>query len=66
MDWVKVPEKVELAVREHQNGSTFVFLLNFDHTPQEIEVEKEAKDLFTGTVVSGRVTMNPFDVLILE
>ncbi|WP_121613511.1 beta-galactosidase [Mesobacillus foraminis] len=66
VDWVKVPEKVELAVRKHQNGSTFVFLLNFDHSPQEIEVEKEAKDLLTGTIVSGSVTMNPFDVLILE
>ncbi len=66
VDWLKLPEKVELAIREHQNGETYVFLLNYADTPQEIQLAKEATEHLTGVKLKDKVTMKPFDVLVIS
>ncbi|WP_307345870.1 beta-galactosidase trimerization domain-containing protein [Metabacillus malikii] len=61
----ELPEEIELAIR-HKDGKDFIFLLNYAHTAQEVVVKKEYKDAITGDHVTGKVTLGPFDVLVLE
>lgn len=47
-----LPEKCELAVREKE-GTRYIFVLNYDRNPAEIQLRKQVADLWTGESVSG-------------
>jgi beta-galactosidase len=61
-----LPQNVELALREHQDGNRIVFLLNYAKTPQFIQVHQLATNLFTGELLQGEVTLAAYDVLLLS
>ena len=61
-----LPQNVELAIREHQEGNRIVFLLNYANTPQLIQVHQLATNLFTGELLQGELTLAAYDVLLLS
>jgi beta-galactosidase GanA len=61
-----LPKWVELAVRKHEDGRQFVFLLNYADTAQSITVHKPMTDLMSGKAVAGEATLAPYDVLVLR
>lgn len=61
-----LPKQVELAIREHQEGSRIAFLLNYANQPQPIQVHQPMKNLLTGEILSGEVTLAAYDVLLLS
>ncbi len=61
-----LPQNVELAIREHQEGNRIVFLLNYAKTPQVIQVHQLATNLFTGELLQGELTLAAYDVLLLS
>jgi len=60
-----LPESVELSIRKKE-GKEFVFLLNYSHEPQEIDVKQEMTDILTGERIYQKVRMKAYDVLVLE
>ncbi|MBD1382191.1 beta-galactosidase [Metabacillus arenae] len=64
-DQFDLPEKIELAIRS-KVGNDYVFLLNYADTTQKIVVKRKMRDAITGNIISNKVTMQPFDVLVLE
>lgn len=60
-----LPESVELSIRKKE-GKEFVFLLNYSHEPQDIDVKQEMTDILTGEKVYQKVRMKAYDVLVLE
>jgi beta-galactosidase len=60
-----VPAGVERTVR--QSGDTlYVFLLNHTPVPQSINIPGQHKDLVTGNMRGGAVTLAPYDVIVLH
>ena len=67
VDWLTVPDDVELVVREDgSNGRRMYFLLNYTPQTQEIALGRPVTDLLTGAVVSGSIGMSPYGVMILD
>ncbi|WP_048717180.1 beta-galactosidase [Bacillus sp. 522_BSPC] len=60
-----LPDSVELSIRKKE-GQEFVFLLNYSHLPQEINVKQEMTDILTGEKVYQKVRLKGYDVLVLE
>ncbi|OME72072.1 beta-galactosidase [Paenibacillus odorifer] len=64
VDWLVLPEDVELQVR-NGTSSSYTFLLNYSEAPVAIHLHETKMDLLSGTTLSGEVTMEGFGVLIL-
>lgn len=62
---LKLPEECELCVRE-KDGKQYFFVLNYSSGEQEIQVEQEMKDLFSGEKMYGTVRLAGYQVLCLE
>ena len=60
-----VPRGVERTVRESGN-TQWIFFLNHTAAPQAITVSGQHKDAVTGTARSGKITLAPYDVLVLQ
>lgn len=65
VDWLVLPEDVELQVR-NGTSSSYTFLLNYSEVPASIHLHETKMDLLSGTTLSGEVTMEGFGVLILH
>lgn len=65
VDWLVLPEDVELQVRNGASSS-YTFLLNYSEAPASIHLHETKKDLLSGTTLSGEVTMEGFGVLVLH
>ncbi|MEK4296206.1 MULTISPECIES: beta-galactosidase [Paenibacillus] len=65
VDWLVLPEDVELQVR-NGTSSSYTFLLNYSEAPVAIHLHETKMDLLSGTTLSGEVTMEGFGVLILH
>ncbi len=62
---LNVPTGVERTVR--QSGNTqWIFFLNHTAAPQVITVSAQHKDAVTGGARSGKITLAPYDVLVLQ
>lgn len=60
-----VPQGVERTVR--QSGNTqWLFLLNHTPTPQTVAIAGQHRELLPGTTHGGKVTLAPYDVMILQ
>ncbi len=60
-----VPQGVEVTVRE-SDDARFLFLLNGTAERRRIHVGDGGRDLVSGEMASGEVTLDPLGVLILE
>lgn len=64
---VSLQRDIELCIRKQERSSdSYWFLLNYAHEPREIECHGIYRDVLTGRQLEGRVTVDPFGVLILE
>lgn len=60
-----LPRDIELAIREQQDGRRIIFLLNYAHTQQQIQLHYPATNLLTGEIIQSEVTLPAHDVLLL-
>ncbi len=59
-DALDLPESCELAVR-----GGYAFVLNYLKTPAAVTLRRPMKDLLTGGVLSGEVSLKPYGALVL-
>jgi len=62
---LKVPESVEVSLREKE-GTRVFFLLNHQSTPVRIQFYKPMHDFLTGNTFSGNYDLPPHGVLVLD
>jgi beta-galactosidase len=60
-----IPRGVERTVRKSGN-TQWLFYLNHAAAPQTVTLAAQYKDLLSGTTRSGKVTLAPYDVLVLQ
>jgi beta-galactosidase len=60
-----VPRGVEITVR-HAGDRQWIFVLNHSSKPQEASLPGQFTDLLTGATQAGKVTLGPYDVLVLQ
>jgi len=59
------PEEVEVNIRE-KDDRRFIFVNNFSDKMTQIEIKREMFDLIAEKSVQGKITMDPFGIMILE
>ncbi|MBQ8094483.1 MAG: beta-galactosidase [Clostridia bacterium] len=64
-DVIIMPESCELAVRQNDSG-TYLFVLNYLKMQAEIEIKTAMLDLISGKVISGKVEIPGYGVLVLK
>ena len=68
-DLLVLPESVELAVREGEQGKV-LFLMNYDKTPVPVEIKKKDGETWcnalNGKKAAGRMIISGYDVLVLK
>ena len=62
---LKVPENVEVSMREKE-GTRVFFLLNHQNSPVRIQFYKPMHDFLTGNSFSGNYDLTPYGVLVLD
>ena len=62
---LKVPENVEVSMREKE-GSRIYFLLNHQNSPIRIQFYKPMHDFLTGNNIAGNYDLQPHGVLVLD
>jgi beta-galactosidase len=62
---LKVPESVEVSMREKE-GTRVFFLLNHQNSPVRIQFYKPMHDFLTGSTFSGNYDLPPHGVLVLD
>jgi beta-galactosidase len=60
-----LPRGVERTVRKSGN-TQWIFLLNHTAAPQAITLSGQHKDALTGAARTGKITLAPYDVLVLQ
>lgn len=68
-DLLVLPESVEFAVREGEQGKV-LFLMNYDKTPVPVEIKKKDGEtwcnVLNGKKAAGRLIISGYDVLVLK
>ena len=59
------PDNVEIVRRVHE-GADHWFILNHGSVPQEVTIPASGIDLLTGKAVSGNITVNGLDALVVR
>ena len=62
---LKVPENIEVAMRE-RDGSRIYFLLNHQNSPIRVQFYKPMHDFLTGNNIVGNYDLVPHGVLVLD
>ncbi len=62
---LKVPENVEVSMREKE-GTRVFFLLNHQNSPVRVQFYKPMHDFLTGSTFSGNYDIPPHGVLVLD
>jgi hypothetical protein len=62
---LKVPENIEVSMREKE-GTRIFFLLNHQNSPVRIQFYKPMHDYLTGSSFSGNYDIPPYGVLVLD
>ena len=64
-DVIHVPESCEIAVRA-KGEDRYLFVLNYDKKPAQIELCRKATDLYTGQEVSGQIQLEGYETLVVK
>lgn len=64
-DIFELPKEVELAIRSI-DGKQYIFILNYMSQDMEINIKVPLLDLLSGNVLTGKVILEKFGVLVLE
>ena len=59
------PENVEIIRRVH-SGHDYWFILNHNITPREIQLPASGIDVITNRSLTGKITIEGFEVLVIE
>lgn len=59
------PENVEIIRRVH-SGHDYWFILNHNATPREIQLPANGIDVITNRSLTGKITIDGFEVLVIE
>ena len=62
---IELPETCEIAVRRKE-GAAYLFVLNYKKTPAELTLRTEGTDLYTGSRVSGKVTLDGYGTMVIK
>ncbi|HZQ94960.1 MAG TPA: beta-galactosidase [Candidatus Sulfotelmatobacter sp.] len=60
----EIPPGMDFALRQ-RDGHSFLFLLNFAADPQTVKISGEHRDLLSGKILSGQVTVAGLDLRVL-
>ena len=64
-DVVHVPESCEIAVRR-KGEDRYLFVLNYDRNPVQIELRQRGIDLYTGKEVSGQRKLEGYGTMVVK
>ncbi len=64
-DVIHAPEGCEIAVRA-KGDDRYLFVLNYDKNPVEVELLQKGTDLYTGQEVSGKVELKGYQTLVVK
>lgn len=64
-DALELPECCELALREKE-GKKYYFVLNYSKDAVSIRLKQPMTDLYTKTVMSGDIALEPYGTLVLS
>lgn len=64
-DTIVIPKECELAVRVKDN-TEFIFVLNYSEKSQIINCKKSLGNLYTDEIVSGEITLKPYETIVLK
>lgn len=62
---IEIPKEAELAIRSTLSQQ-YLFVLNYMAYPIEVTLHKPMTNLFTHSLVEGKLSLEPYGVLILE
>lgn len=62
---VEAPSTCEIAVRE-KDGVKYLFILNYMTEPAEITLYKEGMDLYTGEMISGKMSIEKYGTKVIR
>ena len=61
-----MPPGVEVTVREDDEGTRYLFLLNGTGVVQAVDLREGGHDLVAGVGVSGEVVLDPLQVMVVR
>jgi beta-galactosidase len=64
-DIMELPKEAELAVRS-KDGEDYMFILNYLPSSITIDVKKPVIDLLSGNVISGKIELGKYGVMVLK
>lgn len=64
-DVIHAPEGCEIAVRR-KGSDRYLFVLNYDKKPVDIELLKKGTDLYTGQEISGKMELKGYQTLVVK
>jgi beta-galactosidase len=63
---LRVPDAVEVSMRQKEGGAKLYFLINHHHSPVRIQLFKPLHDLLSDTTISGNHDLPPHGILVLH
>ena len=64
-DVIHAPEGCEIAMRK-KGDDRYLFVLNYDKQPVQIELRRQGTDLYTGKEVSGQIKLEGYQSLVVK
>lgn len=64
--WLRLPQQVELGIRESKGGERYAFLLNYGAESASIRIEEPCFELLSGETIEGEAEMPAYGVMILQ
>ena len=65
-DIVEAPAGCEIALRTGKDRLGYLFVLNYEKTPQSIQIKRKSADLYTGEELEGERLLAPYETLVLK
>ena len=65
-DIVEAPAGCEIALRTGKDRPGYLFVLNYEKTPQSIQIKRKSADLYTGEELEGERLLAPYETLVLK
>ncbi|WP_422661480.1 beta-galactosidase [Paenibacillus sp. EC2-1] len=63
---IRPPAEVEITMRQHIDGTKYTFLINASAREKYVELNSSLQDIWNNEVVSGTVSLQPYQVRILR
>ncbi|MFD2611719.1 beta-galactosidase [Paenibacillus gansuensis] len=64
-EWLTLPKSVEMGIRS-KDGQDLIFLLNYSGEPIAAASSRPVKDVLTGNMLHGEISLPAYGVMVLE